>query len=201
MRATPSPRGCATKPWVKTSLAPGSQIVEEYFKKSGLQTDLDQLGFNLVGFGCTTCIGNSGPLQEAISETISGNNLVAVAVLSGNRNFEGRVNPGRAGELSRVAAARRRLRACRIDGVGSGEGAARTGERRQARLPQGYLAVEQGGPGLHRPHDRQRVIQGAVFGRLQRRHQLEKYRCHQGRKPTSGTQFRPMSRTRPISSG
>ena len=65
----------------------------EYFEKAGLQTDLDKLGFNLVGFGCTTCIGNSGPLQEAISETISGNNLVAVAVLSGNRNFEGRVNP------------------------------------------------------------------------------------------------------------
>jgi aconitate hydratase len=86
-------RGLSTKPWVKTSLAPGSQIVAEYFKKSGLQTDLDKLGFNLVGFGCTTCIGNSGPLQEEISETISGNNLVAVAVLSGNRNFEGRVNP------------------------------------------------------------------------------------------------------------
>jgi aconitate hydratase len=86
-------RGLSTKPWVKTSLAPGSQIVEEYFKKAGLQTDLDKLGFNLVGFGCTTCIGNSGPLQEEISETISANNLVAVAVLSGNRNFEGRVNP------------------------------------------------------------------------------------------------------------
>jgi aconitate hydratase len=86
-------RGLATKPWVKTSLAPGSQIVAEYFRKSGLQEDLNKLGFNLVGFGCTTCIGNSGPLQEAISETISGNNLVAAAVLSGNRNFEGRVNP------------------------------------------------------------------------------------------------------------
>ena len=67
--------------------------MEEYFKKSGLQSDLDKLGFNLVGLGRTTCIGNSGPLQEEISEAISGNNLVAVAVLSGNRNFEGRVNP------------------------------------------------------------------------------------------------------------
>ena len=86
-------KGLSTKPWVKTSLAPGSQIVEEYFRKSGLQADLDRLGFNLVGFGCTTCIGNSGPLQQAISDTISTNNLVAVAVLSGNRNFEGRVNP------------------------------------------------------------------------------------------------------------
>jgi len=86
-------RGLKTKPWVKTSLAPGSQVVEEYFKKSGLQPALDALGFNLVGFGCTTCIGNSGPLPDAISKAINDNDLVAAAVLSGNRNFEGRVNP------------------------------------------------------------------------------------------------------------
>ncbi len=86
-------KGLKTKPWVKTSLAPGSQVVEEYFKKAGLQTSLDALGFNLVGFGCTTCIGNSGPLPEEISLTINENDLVAAAVLSGNRNFEGRVNP------------------------------------------------------------------------------------------------------------
>ena len=77
---------------MKTSLAPGSQVVAEYFEKSGLQKDLDKLGFNLVGFGCTTCIGNSGPLPEEISDTINENDLVAAAVLSGNRNFEGRVN-------------------------------------------------------------------------------------------------------------
>ncbi|MEE2953034.1 MAG: aconitate hydratase AcnA [Pseudomonadota bacterium] len=81
------------KPWVKTSLAPGSQVVTEYLEKSGLQTDLDKMGFNLVGYGCTTCIGNSGPLPEPISEAINQNDLVAVSVLSGNRNFEGRVNP------------------------------------------------------------------------------------------------------------
>src|SRR6266568_2618882 len=75
-------KGLSSKPWVKTSLAPGSKVVTDYFKKAGVQTDLDRLGFNLVSFGCTTCIGNSGPLQEEISETISGNNLVAVAVLS-----------------------------------------------------------------------------------------------------------------------
>ena len=77
---------------MKTSLAPGSQVVAEYLDKSGLQKDLDKLGFNLVGFGCTTCIGNSGPLPEEISEAINKNDLVAAAVLSGNRNFEGRVN-------------------------------------------------------------------------------------------------------------
>jgi aconitate hydratase len=85
-------KGMTVKPWVKTSLAPGSQVVAEYLDKSGLQKDLDALGFNLVGFGCTTCIGNSGPLPEEISEAINKNDLVAAAVLSGNRNFEGRVN-------------------------------------------------------------------------------------------------------------
>jgi aconitate hydratase len=85
-------KGLKVKPWVKTSLAPGSQVVAEYLDKSGLQKDLDALGFNLVGFGCTTCIGNSGPLPEEISEAVNKNDLVAAAVLSGNRNFEGRVN-------------------------------------------------------------------------------------------------------------
>ena len=85
-------KGLTVKPWVKTSLAPGSQVVAEYLDKSGLQKDLDKLGFNLVGFGCTTCIGNSGPLAPEISKTINEKDLVAAAVLSGNRNFEGRVN-------------------------------------------------------------------------------------------------------------
>ncbi len=86
-------RGLSARPWVKTSLAPGSQVVTEYLEKSGLQADLDALGFNLVGYGCTTCIGNSGPLDERIVEAIEGNALVVAAVLSGNRNFEGRVHP------------------------------------------------------------------------------------------------------------
>ncbi|MGB8816983.1 MAG: aconitate hydratase AcnA, partial [Rhizobiaceae bacterium] len=86
-------KGLKTKPWVKTSLAPGSQVVADYLANSGLQKDLDRLGFNLVGFGCTTCIGNSGPLPEAISKTINDKGLIAAAVLSGNRNFEGRVSP------------------------------------------------------------------------------------------------------------
>ncbi len=86
-------RGLKVKPWVKTSLAPGSQVVAQYLAKSGLQKSLDELGFNLVGFGCTTCIGNSGPLPAAVSKTINAHDLVAASVLSGNRNFEGRVNP------------------------------------------------------------------------------------------------------------
>ena len=86
-------KGLKVKPWVKTSLAPGSQVVTEYLDKADLQKDLDALGFNLVGYGCTTCIGNSGPLPEPISEAITQNDLVACSVLSGNRNFEGRVNP------------------------------------------------------------------------------------------------------------
>jgi aconitate hydratase len=86
-------KGLKVKPWVKTSLAPGSQVVTDYLKAAGLTKHLDALGFNLVGYGCTTCIGNSGPLPEPISEAINKNDLVAVSVLSGNRNFEGRVNP------------------------------------------------------------------------------------------------------------
>ena len=86
-------KGLKTKPWVKASLAPGSKVVTEYFKEAGLTPYLDQLRFNLVGYGCTTCIGNSGPLPAEISKTIHDRDLVAVSVLSGNRNFEGRVNP------------------------------------------------------------------------------------------------------------
>ena len=86
-------KGLSVKPWVKTSLAPGSKVVTDYLTATGLQEDLDSLGFELVGYGCTTCIGNSGPLPEAISKAINENDMVAASVLSGNRNFEGRVNP------------------------------------------------------------------------------------------------------------
>ena len=86
-------RGLKPKPWVKTSLAPGSQVVTDYLNKAGLTEHLDAIGFNLVGYGCTTCIGNSGPLAEPISAAINNNNIVAASVLSGNRNFEGRVSP------------------------------------------------------------------------------------------------------------
>ena len=86
-------RGLQRKPWVKTSLAPGSKVVTEYLERAGLDEDLDALGFNLVGYGCTTCIGNSGPLLEEVSAAIQEHDLTAVSVLSGNRNFEGRINP------------------------------------------------------------------------------------------------------------
>ena len=85
--------GLNRKPWVKTSLAPGSQVVSEYLEAAGLQEDLDKIGFNLVGYGCTTCIGNSGPIQPALSKAIAEGDLVATSVLSGNRNFEGRISP------------------------------------------------------------------------------------------------------------
>ena len=86
-------KGLTSKPWVKTSLAPGSKVVTSYYEKAGLTKDLDALGFNLVGYGCTTCIGNSGPLDKHISDAINKNDLAVTAVLSGNRNFEGRINP------------------------------------------------------------------------------------------------------------
>ncbi len=86
-------KGLNRKPWVKTSLAPGSRVVTEYLDKSGLSPFLDQLGFDLVGYGCTTCIGNSGPLPDAVSKVVADNDLIVSAVLSGNRNFEGRINP------------------------------------------------------------------------------------------------------------
>lgn len=86
-------KGLRSKPWVKTSLAPGSKVVTDYFEKAGLQKDLDTLGFDLVGYGCTTCIGNSGPLPELVAKTIEDNDLSLAAVLSGNRNFEGRIHP------------------------------------------------------------------------------------------------------------
>ena len=91
--------GLKTPPWVKTSLAPGSRVVTDYYKLSGLLHSLDRLGFQVVGYGCTTCIGNSGPLPEDVSRSIEEHGLVAVSVLSGNRNFEGRISPEVAGEL------------------------------------------------------------------------------------------------------
>src|SRR5690349_15999122 len=86
-------RGLKVKPWVKTSLAPGSKVVVDYYKEAGLLPYLEALKFHLVGFGCTTCIGNSGPLPEPVAEAVAKENLIVAAVLSGNRNFEGRINP------------------------------------------------------------------------------------------------------------
>ncbi|WP_255792535.1 aconitase family protein, partial [Mycobacteroides abscessus] len=86
-------KGLTRKPWVKTTLAPGSKVVTDYFDKAGLTPYLDKVGFNLVGYGCTTCIGNSGPLPDEVSKAVNDNDLAVTSVLSGNRNFEGRINP------------------------------------------------------------------------------------------------------------
>src|SRR6185436_13237395 len=86
-------RGLKVPSYVKTSMAPGSRVVTEYLQDAGLLADLETLGFNVVGYGCTTCIGNSGPLPEKVAEAVKESNIVASAVLSGNRNFEGRINP------------------------------------------------------------------------------------------------------------
>src|SRR6185295_1072599 len=86
-------KGLRRRPWVKTSLAPGSRVVTDYLKEAKLLPELEQLGFHIVGYGCTTCIGNSGPLAEPIAEAIAAHELVTVAVLSGNRNFEARIHP------------------------------------------------------------------------------------------------------------
>ena len=103
-------RGLRVKPWVKTSLAPGSKVVSDYLASAGLQDDLDALGFNLVGYGCTTCIGNSGPLAPPIADAVESGDLVVCSVLSGNRNFEGPHQPAREGQLPGLAAAGRGLR-------------------------------------------------------------------------------------------
>ena len=103
-------KGLKTKPWVKTSLAPGSKVVTDYLEKSNLLDDLDALGFYTVGYGCTTCIGNSGPLKPEIEAAVKEGDIVATSVLSGNRNFEGRIHRARANELPGVAATCRRLR-------------------------------------------------------------------------------------------
>ena len=132
-------KGLKRKPWVKSSLAPGSKVVTEYYARSGLDTYLDELGFNLVGYGCTTCIGNSGPLPENIAEAVAEGELIVCAVLSGNRNFEARIHRRRESELPRFAAARRRVRARGKDGHRPAQRAARR-RRRRAGVPARHLA-------------------------------------------------------------
>jgi aconitate hydratase len=106
-------RGLDVKPWVKTSLAPGSKVVTNYLEKSGLLNDLEALRFHVVGYGCTSCIGNSGPLPKHIAQAVEENDLVVASVLSGNRNFEARVHPQVKDELPHVAHAGGSIRHCR----------------------------------------------------------------------------------------
>ena len=133
-------RGLTRKPWVKTSLAPGSKVVTDYLEKAGLTPYLDALGFNLVGYGCTTCIGNSGPLPEDVSAIVAERNLVVCSVLSGNRNFEGRIQSQvRANYLASPPLVVAYALAGRMTHR-SHDGAARQGSRWQGCLPPRNLA-------------------------------------------------------------
>ena len=158
--------GLRSKPWVKTSLAPGSKVVTEYLDRAGLTEPLEQLGFNLVGYGCTTCIGNSGPLPDEVSKAVNEADLAVASVLSGNRNFEGRINPDV--KLNYLASpplcvAYALAGTMDIDIVGDPLGAGRAGS---GRLPQGHLALRAGDrrddrrdrPGGHVPQELRRGV-------------------------------------------
>ena len=140
-------RGLTVKPWVKTSLAPGSLIVTEYYKAAGLLEYLAELGFNIVGYGCTTCIGNSGPLPDEVSKIVKDRNLVVASVLSGNRNFEGRIQSQvRANYLASPPLVVAYALAGRMQ-VDLDDRAAGHGSPGAAGLPQGHLADRAGDPG------------------------------------------------------
>ncbi len=161
-------KGLTTKPWVKTSLAPGSKVVTDYLAAASLDDDLDALGFNLVGYGCTTCIGNSGPLPEEIEKAINNGDLTVASVLSGNRNFEGRVHPPGQNQLAGIAAPGRCLctggqRAVQLD-----HRPARPGQRRQPGVSERHLAFA----GRYRQRRREgehRDVPQGVRCRLRRR--------------------------------
>ena len=167
--------GLKVKPWVKTSLAPGSQVVTEYLAASGLQKDLDKIGYNLVGYGCTSCIGNSGPLPDPVTKAINDADLVVCAVLSGNRNFEGRVNPLDPRQLPRLAHAGRDLCAGRLDEDRHHQGSDRHRQGRQAGLPQGPLALEHGSAEAGRQARHGQGLQEALRRRLQGRQVLAQH--------------------------
>ena len=140
-------KGLAVKPWVKTSMAPGSKVVTEYYEKAGLWPYLEKLGYHLVGYGCTTCIGNSGPLSEEISAAVNDNDLTVVSVLSGNRNFEGRINPD---VKMNYLASPPLVIAYALAGTMDFDFADQplgTGLRRRAGVPAGHLAVGRRGAG------------------------------------------------------
>ncbi len=160
-------KGLKTKPWVKTSLAPGSQVVAEYLAKSGLQADLDKLGFNLVGFGCTTCIGNSGPLPAPISKTINDKGLIVSGVLSGNRNFEGRISPD---VQANYLASPPLVVAYALAGTVQKDLTKEPiGEDQNGKpvYPQGHLADLEGSSGVHPQVRHPRTLRNEVCGCLQ----------------------------------
>ena len=192
--------GLKQKPWVKTSLAPGSQVVAEYLDKSGLQKELDQIGFNLVGFGCTTCIGNSGPLPAPISKTINDKGLIAAAVLSGNRNFEGRVSPD---VQANYLASPPLVVAYALAGTVTKDLTTEPlGEDRDGNpvFLKDIWPTSQEIDEFIAQERHARAVRPQICRRLQGRRQLAE-RCRRRKaRPMPGTTIRPMCRTRPISS-
>ena len=192
-------KGLTVKPWVKTSLAPGSQVVQDYLKEAELQKPLDKLGFNIVGFGCTTCIGNSGPLAPEISASIAKHNLVATSVLSRQPQLRGPRQSGRARQLSRLAPAGRRLRARGLDERRPHPRSARQGQAGQGRLSRRHLAEDRGGASARRfgrsPRKCSRRNTPACSTATRTGARSRRRRAS----PTPGTWARPMCRTRPIS--
>ena len=161
-------RGLTSKPWVKTSLAPGSKVVSDYYDKSGLTPYLDKLGFDLVGYGCTTCIGNSGPLIPEVSKAVNDNDLAVVSVLSGNRNFEGRINPDvKMNYLASPPLVVAYALAGTMD-INLLDRPARHGHRRQRRVPARPVAGTEGDPGRHQRHGRVGRVRRVVRGRVRR---------------------------------
>ena len=162
-------KGLTSKPWVKTSMAPGSQVVSDYYDKAGVWPYLEKLGFFLVGYGCTTCIGNTGPLPEDISKAINEQRSVGDRGAVGQPQFRGPHLPRREDELPGLPATGDRLRTCRNHGLRLRDRGARPGRRRQRRVPQGRLAVGQGDLRRHRvvdqPEDVHRQLRRRVQGR------------------------------------
>ncbi len=165
-------RGLTRKPWVKTTLAPGSKVVSDYYDRAGLTPYLDKLGFDIVGYGCTTCIGNSGPLPEAVSAAVNARDLAVVSVLSGNRNFEGRINPDVKMNYLAIPAAGRGLRDRRADGPRPDDRAPGHRPLGHAGVPQRPLALAGRGPVGHGRLHRRRDVRLALRRRLRRRRGL-----------------------------
>ena len=165
-------RGLRVEPTVKTSLAPGSRAVTGYLEAAGLMAPLEALGFALAGYGCTTCIGNSGPLDEAVAAAVEENDLVVAAVLSGQPQLRGPDPSAGAGELPRLAAPRRRVRAGRPGRHRPHDRAARDGRRRAAGLPRRHLARAGRDPLGHRRLDRPRALPADLRDGLRRRRRL-----------------------------
>ena len=165
-------RGLKPAPFVKTSLAPGSRVVTDYLAAAGLMDDLEALGFDLVGYGCTTCIGNSGPLDEPVAKAVDDGNLVVAAVLSGNRNFEGRIHPQVKASYLASPPLGRRLRARGLAAQGPADRAARPRHGRQGRVLEGHLAEPGRGRRLRAPERLRPDVPRGLRGRVQGRRAL-----------------------------